>query len=62
MKTLRRALVQFESRLNANPQDAEKMIRVGESLASPTAETSELATYTLLCNLILNLDETITRN
>ena len=57
-----KALKQFQARLAANPDDAQKMIRVGESIPAATIAPIELGTYTLLCNLILNLDETVMRN
>ena len=56
------AFVDFHARYAANPADAEALIRVGQSQPDPTLAVSELAAYTMLANLILNLDEAITRN
>ena len=41
---------------------AKKVIAIGESKPRTACDPSELAAYTLLANLILNLDETVTRN
>ena len=41
---------------------AAKFIRQGESKPNPALPEPELAAWTLIANLILNLDETITRN
>ncbi len=56
------ALSQFQQRYAADPQSAQQLIQVGQSLATQTVAADELAAYTLLGNLILNLDEAITRN
>ena len=41
---------------------AKELVTYGESKPDPSLDVSELAAYTLLANLILNLDETITKN
>ena len=41
---------------------AEKAIQVGESLPKKIAAPAETAAWTLIANLVLNLDETVTRN
>jgi hypothetical protein len=46
----------------ADPAAAEKAIRVGESPPKLAAPAAELAAWTLMANLVLNLDETVTRN
>lgn len=51
--------------LNHYEQDsaaAEELIAYGESAPDPELKKSELAAYTMLANLILNLDETVTKN
>ncbi|MFO0918851.1 MAG: DUF1549 and DUF1553 domain-containing protein [Planctomycetaceae bacterium] len=60
--TLRAALEQYLARYRQNPAAARQAVRVGESSANSVANEPELAAYTLLANLILNLDETINRN
>lgn len=61
-KLLADALAKFSQRYQDEPSAAEELIRVGQAKASTTVTPSELAAYTLLCNLILNLDETVNRN
>ncbi len=56
------ALAQFQERYAADAESAQQLIHVGQSRPTQTLAANELAAYTLLANLILNLDETITRN
>jgi hypothetical protein len=52
----------FQQRFIQRPEDAVQLIGYGQS-APPAQFTPELlAAYTLLANLIINLDEAITRN
>jgi hypothetical protein len=44
------------------PDDAKKLIAVGESKPKPGPAPEELAAYTLVASTLLNLDETLTRN
>lgn len=62
IQSVLKALGRFESRMASHPEDAAKMLHVGESPASDLWDSKTLASYTLLCNLILNLDETVVRN
>lgn len=50
------------TRYQEQPQKAAQLIRVGESAPATDIAEPELAAYTLLANLLLNLDETIMRN
>ena len=55
----------FQTQLALYAQDpvaAEKAIRVGESAPRNVAPAVETAAWTMLANLVLNLDETINRN
>lgn len=56
------ALVQYLARYRSDEAAARKVVGVGESAAGNISSVSELAAYTLIANLILNLDETITRS
>lgn len=46
---------------HANPQAAQKLVRVGEYPLDEHLDTRELASFTALANLLLNLDEVITK-
>jgi hypothetical protein len=50
------------ARYRAAPEAAKQAIRAGESPPNASLAEPELAAYTLVANLILNLDETLTRN
>ena len=46
----------------AEPEAAAKVVDAGDSTARPGLDPAELAAWTMVGNLLLNLDETITRN
>ncbi|MFN0108389.1 MAG: DUF1553 domain-containing protein [Blastocatellia bacterium] len=56
-QTLTRQLDHFQR----NPQEAAKLLGVGEKLNSETLDATELAAYTTMASLVLNLNEAITR-
>ena len=59
---LEQTLSRYLDRYQKDPDAAHKAVHVGESKpVIPTSEP-ELAAYTLLSNLLLNLDETVNRN
>ena len=55
------ALEQFEQRYSNAPEDAAKLVQYGESTPPESIPKPQLAAYTMLGNLLLNLDETITK-
>ncbi len=57
-----KALTQFVERYQKDPAAATKALRVGESPIRAGLAEPELAAYTLIANLLLNLDETVMRN
>ncbi len=59
---VKQALEQYVARYKSDPAAAHKVITVGESKPRSDLAESDLAAYTLLANLVLNLDETVTRN
>jgi hypothetical protein len=61
LESLLRFLAAQRESTDSNPDDAAKLIRVG--IASPQTNTnlSELAAWTQVCRVILNLHETITK-
>ncbi len=44
-----------------NPEEAARLVGLGASPAPDTIDGKELAAWTVLASIILNLDETITR-
>jgi len=56
------ALKQHLQRYAGDPDAAKKATTFGESRPNPSLPERELAAYTLAANLLLNLDETVTRN
>ncbi len=44
-----------------NPAGAKKLLSIGEKPADPKIDAVELAAYAQVCSLILNLDETVTK-
>jgi hypothetical protein len=56
------AYEQFQIKFQVEIEDAKKLIRVGERPYDPLIPPSDLAAFTLVANLIMNLDETVTRN
>ncbi len=57
-----RTLQTYLRRYHSDTAAAEQLIRVGESQPRVVASPAEIAAYTLIANLILNLDETLNRN
>lgn len=55
-------LKKFTDKYQHDPAAAKLAIHHGESQPNPNLPEPELASYTLLANLILNLDETLNRN
>lgn len=49
-------------RYQKNPNEAKKLVRVGQSQVPSRTNRSELAAWTVVCRAILNLHETITRS
>lgn len=59
---LQTALAKQRELYKADPQAAEKAVHIGESQPKNIAPAPETASWTLIANLVLNLDETVTRN
>ena len=45
----------------AHPDDAKKLLTVGEAKADPTLDVSTLAAWTMLANQMMNLDEVLNK-
>jgi len=61
-KELMELLHDFQQRFTQRPEDAVQLIGYGQSAPPAQFAPELLAAHTLLANLILNLDEAITRN
>jgi hypothetical protein len=59
---LAEALATFAAKYRKDPAAAKQLVHQGESTPDSKLSEPELAAYTLLANLILNLDETVNRN
>jgi hypothetical protein len=55
------ALELLEADYRADPQAATKLLQVGEAARNPQLPAIDHAAYTALCSLLLNLDETLTK-
>jgi hypothetical protein len=55
-------LDQYLQRYRDDSAAAKQVVSVGESKRKTNHPDTELAAYTLIANLILNLDETVMRN
>jgi len=60
-KVMLETLSRFERRYHADSKAAGEYLSVGDSPRDKTLDTAELAAYTAVASLILNLDETITK-
>ena len=58
LKDLKGHREEFES----NPNDAAKLVAIGEKPADPEYKVTELASWTMIANLIMNMDEFVTKN
>lgn len=54
------SLSEFRSTYRQNPAQATKLLSVGEAKPDSTLDPREVAAWTNLASMILNLDETIT--
>ncbi len=54
-------LARFEQRYASDPAAAERYLKQGESPSDKTLDVTELASYTAVASVLLNLDETITK-
>jgi hypothetical protein len=56
------ALAQQRYHAGADAKAAEAVVGAGESVPKQVAPATETAAWTMVANLVLNLDETVTRN
>ena len=60
-KVLQAALARYRLNFQNHPEQAEHLLKIGQSEADQRLEPDVLAAMASVCSLILNLDETITR-
>ena len=58
---LTKSYKKYRSKFATDPEAAKKLIDVGQSKPTNESTTSQLASITLIASVILNLDETITK-
>ncbi|MCA9271352.1 MAG: DUF1553 domain-containing protein, partial [Planctomycetales bacterium] len=58
---IQRSLDQLAKHYTENPDDAKKLIAVGESKADASLDGPTLAAWTMLCNQLMNLDEALNK-
>jgi len=61
MQGLVAGLSRRHSKFNADPESAQKIVRFGEKKPDARVNVAELAAYTMTANVLLNLDEVVTR-
>ncbi len=59
---LQRLYEKFAEQMKGRPEDAEKLLRVGESERDDRLDSMQLAAMTMIANLLFNLDEVTVRN
>jgi hypothetical protein len=62
MEVVQNALTQHRNRYDSDPAAAKELIGYGESKADAAIDPAELASYTLVANLLFNLDEVVVKN
>jgi hypothetical protein len=62
LQILRQAYNRQSAKYHNNPDLAEKLLKVGESPVNPNLDKPELAAWSMISSIILNLDETITKS
>jgi hypothetical protein len=62
LSVLRQSLESNLLHYRANPEAAKKLLAVGETKSAPELNPAELAAYTMVASVLLNLDEAVTKN
>ena len=61
VKVVQRSLDSLLTYYQGHPEDARKLINVGESRPEPTMDAPALAAWTMLANQLMNLDEVLNK-
>ena len=62
MEHLLGVLVDHRDEFQQHPDRAQQLVAIGEQPASSSYDPAELAAWTMVANLVLNLDEFICKN
>ncbi|MCE9557419.1 MAG: hypothetical protein K8R88_00560 [Armatimonadetes bacterium] len=62
MTLLTAAAARYTAHYKANVAEATELTKVGLSPRNPKLDTAELASWTLICSTLFNLDEFLTQN
>ena len=62
LSVVQQTLKAHQKRFESTPDAAKQLITYGESKPDETISPQELASYTMIANLILNLDEVVSKN
>jgi hypothetical protein len=61
LQVVQGSLKELQGHYQANPEDARKLIAVGESRPDAALDAPTLAAWTMLCNELMNLDEVLNK-
>ena len=61
LQTVRELFQEFHAEFKENPEAAPKLLAIGESARNESLDADELAGWTLVAQLLLNLSETVTK-
>ena len=61
LSTLQRALGKYQAHFAENEANAARVVSVGEAPRDKTLDTPNHAAWSTLCLMLLNLDETLTK-
>jgi hypothetical protein len=62
LEVLKKALTRHSNHYRDNPQAAAQLLKVGESLVNDGLDKTDLAAWTIVSSILLNLDEAVTKN
>jgi hypothetical protein len=62
LATLVKSLEKYRARYRESPHAAEELVSHGESPRNKSLDVAELAAHTAIASVLLNLDETVSKN
>jgi hypothetical protein len=58
---VKESLAALAKEFSAKPDEAKKLLSVGEHKSDPKLKAEELAAWAMLCNQLMNLDEVLNK-